>query len=463
MTRHKTDPARVEGYGDPSTFDKFRRLIPAATIRRALQAGKVRTKKCRRLPLERVLWIPVAMALFACDPLEALVARLRLARPGNTRKPVGGGAISQARERLGPDAMRALFTITARRWADRSARRAEVRWHGLALYGVDGTTMCTQDTPALRAKCGGRSGGKNKPSGYPQLRLVALMALGSRLIRNTVWGACRSNEQALAAQLWDKVPPRSLTLLDKGFYNTAVLARWQRECASKHWLIRVKKGTQWKKIRPLGFRDWLVELKVSDRARRSDPNLPKTFRARAVWMQVRGYRGAWLLTSLTDPKRFPREAIAAVYHQRWSQELGWDELKTHLLRKPARPLRSKTWQGVQQEVSGALLAYNLVRREAAQTAAAAGLKPTEISFVKTLRRLQDQWFFWAVTGGAPRPDYLVALWADPKSLKLPPCRADRRYPRAVKVRMTRFPRKPPAPHARRKPDVELQKSWREAA
>jgi hypothetical protein len=458
MTRPTTNPTPPQPYRDPTTFHKLRDLIPAATITRALAAGGVATRRVRRLPLALVIWIPIAMALFAELPLDALVARLRLARTPRGAPPVGSGTLAKARARLGAAAERALFEATARRWADRTARTPAVRWCGLALYGVDGTTLPLRDTPALRAAYGGRSGGRGKPSGYPQLKLVAVMALGSRVIRQVAWGACRRAEQALAATLWTALPPRSLTLLDKGFYSTAVFAAWSRGCPSRHWLVRAKRGTRWRKVHAHGPHDWCVELRVTARARRRDPTLPPTLRARAVWVRRRGYRGTWLLTSLLDAAAYPRAALAALYHQRWSQEVAWDELKTHL--RPARqPLRSATRAGVAQEVWGLLLAYNLVRRAAAAQAAAAGVAPTAVSFVATLHALRDAWLFWA--HGYSLPATLAAYYV--VASLLPPRRSGRRYPRAVKVRTTRFPTKPPLRHAREKPDVEAQNAWIEAA
>ena len=50
-----------------------------------------------------------------------------------------------------------------------------------------------------------------------------------------------------------------------------------------------------------------------------------------------------------------------VYHQRWEQELAFDELKTHLSGR-AVPVRSKTPAGVVQEIYGLVLAYYLIRR-----------------------------------------------------------------------------------------------------
>ena len=50
------------------------------------------------------------------------------------------------------------------------------------------------------------------------------------------------------------------------------------------------------------------------------------------------------------------------HHERWELELEYDELKTELL-EHEETIRSKTRDGVGQELCGLLLAYNLVRVE----------------------------------------------------------------------------------------------------
>jgi len=40
-----------------------------------------------------------------------------------------------------------------------------------------------------------------------------------------------------------------------------------------------------------------------------------------------------LLTSLSDPEKYPADEIVDPYHERWEIELGYDEIKTHLLER----------------------------------------------------------------------------------------------------------------------------------
>ena len=86
-----------------------------------------------------------------------------------------------------------------------------------------------------------------------------------------------------------------------------------------------------------------------------------------------------MLTSLTDGKKFPAKDVVARYHERWELELGYDEIETEMLDR-RETIRSRTVDGVGQELWGILLAYNLIRLEMERTADDLGVEPTQISF-----------------------------------------------------------------------------------
>ena len=79
--------------------------------------------------------------------------------------------------------------------------------------------------------------------------------------------------------------------------------------------------------------------------------------------------------------------LAAGYHQRWEEETGNDQLKTHL-RGPGRVLRSRLPDLVYQEIWSYLIVHHAVSALTAQASAAADLDPDRISFAKTLRLIR---------------------------------------------------------------------------
>ncbi|MBN9117736.1 MAG: hypothetical protein J0I06_00955 [Planctomycetes bacterium] len=93
-----------------------------------------------------------------------------------------------------------------------------------------------------------------------------------------------------------------------------------------------------------------------------------------------------LLTDLLCPDELPAAEAPVVYHERWEQELAFDELKTHLSGRDV-PIRSKTPAGVVQEVYGLVLAYYLIRRMIHDAAVTGSVDPDRVSFTGTLRVL----------------------------------------------------------------------------
>lgn len=427
----------------PEDFEDFRQHIDPEWIEQALQATGTASIRHRRLPAAQVVWLVIGMALFRNRAMLELVDKLDLALPGPEL--VAKSTVPQARARLGAEPMAWLFARCAHEWGHASA--AAHRWRGLALYGVDGTTLRVADSPENRAHFGGSDGHRGK-SGYPLVRAVGLMALRSHLLTAASFGPYETGEHTYATELWASVPDDSLTILDKGFLAAAVLIPLARGGRNRHWLIPAKSNSRWRVLRRLGPRDLLVEMTVSKQARAKDPSLPETWVARAITYQRKGFRPRTLLTSLLDPEQYPATEIATLYHERWELELGYDEIKTEMLDRE-ETLRSKSPAGVTQELWGILLAYNLVRLEMERIADEAGVPPTRISFVAALHLIVDEWMWLAVTSPGAIPGRLRDLRARLKRFILPPRRSERRYPRAVKIKMSNYARKRPSPTGRR--------------
>jgi hypothetical protein len=145
--------------------------------------------------------------------------------------------------------------------------------------------------------------------------------------------------------------------------------------------------------------------------------------ARAIAYQRKGFRPSTLLTSLLDAARYPADELVALYHERWEIELGYDELKTHLLDRQ-EAIRSRTPEGVRQEIWGIALAYNLVRVERERAADEAGVPPNRISFVNALALIRNAWVSWSTFPLAPGriPEAFLDLRRYLKLLILPPRR-----------------------------------------
>ena len=137
-----------------------------------------------------------------------------------------------------------------------------------------------------------------------------------------------------------------------------------------------------------------------------------------------------LLTTILDPADAHADDLAAGYHERWEQETGHDQLKTHL-RGPGKILRSRLPDLVYQEIYAWLTVHYALAALSTRAAEAADVDPDRISFSRVLRIARR-----TATGTAsfPPQDWDTALptiYAE-ITRKLNPRRRHRSCPRAVK-------------------------------
>lgn len=424
---------------DRGTFEKFARSIDPDWVEEALEVSGTATVRRRRLPAEMVIWLVLGMALFRNESMSLIIRTLGLALPGHRGKAVTRGAVAQARERVGDEPMRWLFVKSAQKWAAESA--AKHRWRGLRVYGVDGTTVRVPDSKANRAHFGGQRGRDGTPSGYPLVRMASLMVLRSHLLAGASFGPYAS-EHVYAKDLWPLVPDDSLVCVDRGFLAANILLPLHANARNRHWLTRAKKSNVWRVVKKFRDGDELIEMDVSDAARRANPELPKTWQMRAIRYERRGFQPQTLLTSLVDPKAHPRKEIVALYHERWEIELGYNEVKTTMLERE-EAIRSQTPTGVAQELWGVALAYNIIRLELERTAAELGVAPTRMSFIAGLWSIRNELRIAAYASPGTLPKRIEHLREDLAQFVLPPRRSKRAFPRAVKIKMSNYPRKRP--------------------
>jgi hypothetical protein len=423
-----------------TSIDTFRSHIDPAWIEAALAATGTASLRRRRLPAEQVIWLVLGMALMRNRSITEIAAKLDLVLPKtNSDAGVAPSALVQARSRLGKEPVQWLFRYCSRQWSHASARRHA--WRGLALYAIDGTTLRVADSETNRDHFGVPNGGEGNDGGYPVVRMTALMAVRSHLIADAELGAYGTSEHALAERHWAEIPNDSLTMFDKNYLAAKILVGLPRMGHNRNWLARAKKSSRYRVIKSLGPHDELVEFKVSPQARAQDQSLPTTFTARAIHYQRSDSKGPeCLLTSLLDAEQYPADELVALYHERWEIELGYSEIKTRMLERE-ETIRSRTVDGVQQELWGVLLAYNLVRLEMERAAAEIDIPPSRISFIAALRLIRDEWLWCAVASPGTIPEKLRRMRENILEYVLPPRRSERRYPRAVKVATSKYPKK----------------------
>lgn len=416
----------------PKEFSALSELLSPELINECLVDTGVATIRKRRLPMEMMVWAVTGMTLFRSLSMNQLVSHLDILLPGK-RPFVDPGAVVQARQRLGADVIRSVFEKTSQLWFEKTPLS---HWNGLTLMAVDGTLWRTPDTPENDAAFGRTANGHNR-SEWPQLRMVCQMEVTSHLLTGTAFGSVSAiSEVDLAAQLAEQTPEHSLTLMDKGFYALGLLHHWQTSGQEKHWLIPLKKDAQYKVVQKLGKGDELVELKVSPQARRKRDSVPEILTARLVSKEV-NEKTVCILTSMSDPLRYPKADIVDLYSHRWEIEHGFREMKQHLLNNELT-LRSLKPELVEQELWGVVLAYNLLRFMMTQMAySLKGVEPYQIGFKQASLYLTAQLSILPAVAPGKLPKILTEIIHMAESFVLPG-RRKRHYPRAVKKKPQRY-------------------------
>jgi hypothetical protein len=263
------------------------------------------------------------------------------------------------------------------------------------------------------------------------------VAARTHLVLAAAVGGWTEGESPLAMTLLPAIRAKWLVLMDRGFWNYQLL--WGLRQRSAQVLIRGRRRIRLLKRERLGQGDWIVHFPMPLHLRRLRDVLPAYQVLRLVHYRIPGFRPSFLVTSLLDPRTYPATDLVALYHERWEQELAFDEMKTHLASSPVT-FRSQTPARVRQEIYGLLLAYNLVRGLMAEAAKRHGCSPLRLSFVGALDRVERATLQMALLPTSLLPRIYEELLAD-LSEALLPARRPRRNPRVVKVKMSSFPLK----------------------
>jgi hypothetical protein len=409
--------------------------LPYEWVEAALCNTKTASIRRRRLPAEQVVWLVVALALYRHRSVRQVVAELDVSLPGLDAGFVTDSAVTQARQRLGMEPMQWLFETSAEAWKNQDAERR--KWHGLELLSIDGTTLRLADSRLNREHFGGGTYKKGAIANYPQARGVTLCMLDTQLVIAAKFDAYKTHEITMAKDILARIPDNSLTLLDRGFLSSELLGRIVGGGRERHYMIPAKSNTKWTLISGT-INDGIVEMKTSDALRKRDPGLPPHWRARAVKVDGPDGKKRYVITSLLDKKRFPAKEVAKCYARRWGIETSYRELKDTML-GTALTLRSQSVEGVQQEIWGSVIAYNLVRVEMAKAALVAKTEPTRVSFILALATIQYEMMSATVTMAPGNLPSVLARMRERLATNLNVVRPGRKFDRVVKTKAQRYP------------------------
>ena len=361
----------------PGHLGELTQFIPFEMVDEVLAATRRTQQRIRLLPARVVVYVVLAGCLFAelgygqvWQKLTAGLAGIGLTEPSS-------GTLREARQRLGSAPLRALFDLL-RGPAATTANHA-VRWRGLLLTAIDGTTMSLADAEAVRV-CYRKHRCNHGGAGYPALRLSVLLTCGTRSIIDAVFDPVTTGELDQARTLARSLRAGMLLLADRNYAAAHLL---QTLAATKaDLLIRCKNSRRLPVISRHRDGSWLSTI--------------GTLRVRVVDAQITiktsngthtsGYR---LITTLLDAYRYPASELIKIYHQRWEIETAYLEIKSSIL--GGRVLRARTPEGIDQEIHALLVTYQVLRTAMVDaTDSLPGLDPDRASFTTALNTARDQ-------------------------------------------------------------------------
>jgi hypothetical protein len=361
----------------PGHLGELTRLVPFEMVDDVLaRTGRVQSR-IRLLPARVVMYLLLAACLFAELGYRQVWSKLVSGLHPLPFVAPSGSALRQARQRLGPQPVRALFDLV-RGPAATAAR--QVRWRGLLLSVIDGTMLVVADSAANTGRYTKHRSSNGASSGYPQLRLSALLTCGTRSVIDAVFDPVSVGELDQARVLARSLRPGMLLLADRNYAAADLLATLAATGADL--LIRCKNGRRLAMTARLHDGSWLSVI--------------GTLAIRVVEAQIRitttagthtgDYR---LITTLLDPNTYPAAELIRLYHQRWEIETAYLELKSSIL--GGRVLRARTPDGIDQEIHALLITYQVLRTAMVDaTDSQPGLDPDRASFSTALNTARDQ-------------------------------------------------------------------------
>jgi hypothetical protein len=366
-------------------------IYPKEVIERCVERSQPWANKPRRVRQTTKLslvWLLLGMGLWSrlnqCQVWQKLVGKLSALHPGERQGQLSASGISGRRKELGSACLQALMQercqLIAQPWAIPSAFFGRYR-----LLAIDGTLFNTPDTAANFQAFGGSSNQFGKGA-YPQVRCVLLSECGTHAVVGLEISRYEVSEVHGAHRLLSQVGPKMLVTIDAGITSGGFLERVRERGA--HVLGALEAGAWEHLSHQRRLADGSVLAWVPPSRKVQYPM------QRGMWVRIISYRLTderlgevgevyRLVTTLLNPVTAPALRLIELYHERWEIELVIDEIKTHE-RMQRKVLRSKTPEGVIQELYGLFLAHYLVRALMAHGALQAELDPDRLSFSEGL-------------------------------------------------------------------------------
>jgi hypothetical protein len=419
-------------------LDLVEPIIPLQAIEQVLDETKRWEQRVRKLSMVSMIYFVIGLGFWANlsykQVLYKLSQALRFLRRQSCEQLPTSHALSSRRQQLGSAPLQLLFERCCHVRATPETPGA-FRF-GLRLMALDSTIENVPDTPA-NASAFGRPCSQHGPGAFPQVKGTYLLECGTHLLVAAQFTPWRRNERLVAPDLLRQVPTDSLLTWDAGLHSYALVRQlvvdWQR-----HLLGRLPADILTPIVQVLPDGSYLTDLlPESARTKGQEPLRLRVIEYTITDPALPGYgQRHRLLTSLLDPDLAPALDLIDCDHERWEIEIAIDEIDTHQ-RLARHTLRSKTPEGVRQELYGLLLGYYAVRALMLDAAQSQALDVDRLSFTHALCVIECALPEFQLTDPVEHPALHERLQADLLAGQLP-ARRLRTNPRVVKRKRSKF-------------------------
>jgi hypothetical protein len=419
-------------------------VLPESLIEQVLVEQGVVYREALYTPIV-VLWAWISQVLDADKSLSQAVKRVTtwLVSAGEAAPSSDTGGYSKARKRLPLSVLPPLLHQTA------TALQAQVRptqhWCGRPVKAFDGTGILMSDTAANQQSYPQHSN-QQPGCGFPTIKLVVWFCVTTGAVLEMAMAAFNTSEWQLSRQLYARLAPDDVVVADSAYGTYADLALVQTAGADGVFRKHHARHCDFRRGQKLGIGDHLVTWQRPAQCPKSmTPEafdaLPTELTVREVHLLIRqpGYRPTQmvLVTTLTDPKRYPKAQLAELYQLRWqAAEVNLRHLKSTL---GMEMIAAKTPDMVQKDIWMHLLAYNLLRTLMWQAVKSSATPALRLSLQGT-RQQFNQFCPGLATATAARRKRLFQSLLDILTTLRVPLRPQRHEPRVVKRRPKPFPR-----------------------
>ena len=401
----------------------------------------------RVFTLRRTFWLFLCQTLTPHTSCRAIVRQVQALLGLHSERQIesANNAYIQARARLPFERLLQALGFSAATAERRCSRNAAGFLAGRPVKVVDATSTQLPDTAANQARYPQPSG--QKPGcGFPVMKVMALFSLASGALLHVVHENLHWHDSRLFRRLWKFLCPNDILLGDRAFSDYGSLAELPRRKVDLIARVHTQRKADFRKpLKRLGRWDALFEwvkplVRPKYLTAKQWKRVPQQIVVRVLRLRMDepGFRtrNIRLVTTLTDPRQFPAEALHALYRRRWRLELCFRDLKTTM---GMERLSCQSPAMARKELHMYLIAHNLIRCLMAEAAGLHEVDLERVSFKGSVDATREFSHALARAGSRKKrrrlEDELLRIIAT----DLVPERPNRREPRAVKRRPKPYP------------------------